>query len=268
MPSRTSATRAKGRSGRAAAPSVRGPARGDGVTTRVLRTVGGHVVEQRREVLGVVLLLLAVLSGLGVYADAAGPVGRGLTAAALGGVGLVGYAVPALLAALAVVALLEGERPGASRAVVGISVGMLAVVGGLHLALGRPAPSDGLAGLRTAGGLLGWALATPLERAASAAGAWAIVAALALIGALITTGVRLGGVIDRLRERATERAALRRERAAERAEAREAAAIAAAAELAAAGIVDRAFPGYAAQCAHAGITCRVVDRSGFDIVLG
>lgn len=40
------------------------------------------------------------------------------------------------------------------------------------------------------------------------------------------------------------------------------------AELAAAGIVDRAFPGYAAQCAHAGITCRVVDRSGFDIVLG
>ncbi len=40
------------------------------------------------------------------------------------------------------------------------------------------------------------------------------------------------------------------------------------AELAAAGIVDRAFPDYAAQCARAGIACRVVDCSGFDIGLG
>jgi aspartokinase-like uncharacterized kinase len=31
--------------------------------------------------------------------------------------------------------------------------------------------------------------------------------------------------------------------------------------LAAAGIVDRAFPGYAAQCARAGITCAVVTRT-------
>ncbi|MEY3020510.1 MAG: hypothetical protein RLZZ272_1494 [Actinomycetota bacterium] len=246
MPSRTSTARAKGRSGRSTSSSARTGAGGheraprgsrspdrarpDGITTRVLRTVGGHVVEQRRDVLGVVLLLLAVLSGLGVYADAAGPVGRALTAAALGSVGLVGYAIPALTAALAVVALLEGDRPGASRAVVGVSVGVLAVVGGLHLSLGRPTPSDGLAGLRTAGGLLGWALATPLEWAASAAGAWAIVVALALIGVLITTGFRLSGGIDRLREGAARRAVLRRERAAERAEAREAAAAAAAAQ--------------------------------------
>jgi hypothetical protein len=37
--------------------------------------------------------------------------------------------------------------------------------------------------------------------------------------------------------------------------------------LAAAGIVDRAFPGYAAQCARAGINCTVVTRTDIDKVL-
>lgn len=37
-----------------------------------------------------------------------------------------------------------------------------------------------------------------------------------------------------------------------------------AAELATAGIVDRAFPGYADQCARAGIACTVLTRSDID----
>lgn len=40
-----------------------------------------------------------------------------------------------------------------------------------------------------------------------------------------------------------------------------------AAELAAAGIVDRAFPGYAAECARTGITCAVLTRTAIDRVL-
>ena len=36
------------------------------------------------------------------------------------------------------------------------------------------------------------------------------------------------------------------------------------AELAAAGIVDRAFPGYAEQCARAGIACSVLTRTDID----
>lgn len=39
------------------------------------------------------------------------------------------------------------------------------------------------------------------------------------------------------------------------------------AELAAAGIVDRAFPGYAEQCARAGITCTVLTRTDIDTVI-
>lgn len=39
------------------------------------------------------------------------------------------------------------------------------------------------------------------------------------------------------------------------------------AELATAGIVDRAFPGYAAQCARASIACAVVTRTDIDRVL-
>jgi aspartokinase-like uncharacterized kinase len=39
-------------------------------------------------------------------------------------------------------------------------------------------------------------------------------------------------------------------------------------ELAAAGIVDRAFPAYAEQCARAGIVCRVLNRAEIDRVLG
>ena len=40
------------------------------------------------------------------------------------------------------------------------------------------------------------------------------------------------------------------------------------AALAAAGIVDRAFPGYAAQCARAGIACDVVTRTDMAQVVG
>lgn len=39
------------------------------------------------------------------------------------------------------------------------------------------------------------------------------------------------------------------------------------AELAAAGIVDRAFPAYAEQCARASIVCRVLDRAELDRAL-
>lgn len=38
-------------------------------------------------------------------------------------------------------------------------------------------------------------------------------------------------------------------------------------ELTAAGIVDRAFPGYAAQCVRAGINCAVVTRTDIDKLL-
>ena len=39
------------------------------------------------------------------------------------------------------------------------------------------------------------------------------------------------------------------------------------AELAAAGIVDHAFPGYADRCARAGITCTVLTRTDIDTVI-
>jgi DNA segregation ATPase FtsK/SpoIIIE, S-DNA-T family len=159
----------------------------DSGTQRVTRAVGRHFGAQRRDVAGIALLLLGVLTGLGVYADAAGPVGNGLKAAALGLLGLAGYLVPVLVVWLGLQIVIGREDADVGRAVLGAVMTLLAVLGGLHLIVGAPEPSEGVAALWSGGGLAGWALATPLRWALSVWGAVAVLVALGVLGMLIAT---------------------------------------------------------------------------------
>jgi hypothetical protein len=125
--------------GRAAAPAT--PARG---VRRSQRHPPRCPAAGRRS--GILLVLLGVLCGLGIYADAAGPVGEVLSRVSLGLLGLVGYAVPPLLVWLGAAIVIGRAVRSRSGRVVGGAMALL-LLGVLVPAPGAPAdPSDGMAG--------------------------------------------------------------------------------------------------------------------------
>ena len=186
QPSRSS------RTGRSPLPARERTSRALGRSTPsagVRQVLSGH----EGDLAGLALLALAVVIGLGVYADVAGPVGHGLRwlTGALVGVGR--YAVPPVLAAIGVA--LVRRRPSAhrARAAIGGALGGLAVLGILHVARG---PKHGAAvnAVRRAGGVVGLAVGRPLQALVASAGAVIILVAVVLAALLLLTQASLRAV--------------------------------------------------------------------------
>jgi S-DNA-T family DNA segregation ATPase FtsK/SpoIIIE len=144
----------------------------------------------RRGLLGVLLLGLAVVVAAGVWFEAGGPVGRGMSTGLGAVVGLASALVPVLLVALGLLLLTAEGRPAARpRIVVGSLLLTLGVLGVLHIAAGLPTePARWAEG----GGALGYLAAAPL---ASGLTVWVAVPVLVLLSAyavllLIDTPVR------------------------------------------------------------------------------
>jgi DNA segregation ATPase FtsK/SpoIIIE, S-DNA-T family len=160
---------------------------------------GGLLATVRRDLGGLALVLAGVLAGLGIYADAAGPVGNFLEAVALGLFGLLGYVVPVALAWFGLLVMIGRPSPEIGRIAIGtllLVVGLLAV---LHLVGGAPHPEDGVRGLWSAGGLLGWAIASPSTAAVSEWGTVAVAVAVLALGLLIVTKTPFSAVAAAIR---------------------------------------------------------------------
>src|SRR5262249_6708432 len=82
----------------------------------------------------------------------------------------------------------DARSPAPLRVGLGIVLAMLAVVGLLHLAGGRPSV-DSSDQLRNAGGLLGAAMAAPLASVAGVVGTAVILTGIGLLGLLLAPGV-------------------------------------------------------------------------------
>ena len=146
-----------------------------------------HVGDQKTDVVGIGLMLVGVLTGLALYGGRAGAVGDFLEATFRGLVGIVAYSLPPALVALGLVVVLGRARDEVGRLVVGGVVLTVALVGGLHLAVGMPRPEEGVKALWPGGGVLGWVVARPLEIGVSGWGASAVLIAVGLVGLLILT---------------------------------------------------------------------------------
>ncbi len=187
-------SRARSGSGkaRAAAPKGRAASAARRPAPSPLRQAfAGH----GHDVWGVALIALGLLAGLGIYADMAGPLGAGLADAfgALVG-GLRVLAPMALLAggALLLVGPRDREDPSHHRTirlVVGTVLVVVAVAGLLHLLRGRPESGDPLEDIIHAGGYLGIAVGGPLEDLLASWGAGLVLAAVAVIGLVVATGI-------------------------------------------------------------------------------
>jgi DNA segregation ATPase FtsK/SpoIIIE, S-DNA-T family len=176
-----------------------GSTRKQGAVSRVGGAFGDHLGAQKQDVAGIALILLGVLAGLGTYADAAGPVGSFLEAVSLGLLGLLGYAVPILLAWFGLLVVIGRPSPEIGRIAVGLALLSGALLGGAHLIAGAPDPGGGMRGLWLAGGLIGWAIGTPLTAALSVWGATAVFVAMGFLGSLVVTRTPFSTVVDTMR---------------------------------------------------------------------
>ncbi|HWB67916.1 MAG TPA: DNA translocase FtsK 4TM domain-containing protein, partial [Mycobacteriales bacterium] len=165
------------------------------------RHVGGGAMAieaaQRRDGAGLGAIAAALVVALGAWADAAGPLGHGLTTALRTLIGSGVMLLPLVLVAAAW-RLLRRPAPDAprGRAVIGWLAVTLGVLGILDLAHGDP---TGSAARRGAGGVVGVLAGSPLGAAVTAYLAVPILGLVALFGVLVVTNTPLHAIPERLR---------------------------------------------------------------------
>ncbi|MFE3638263.1 DNA translocase FtsK [Streptomyces cellostaticus] len=151
---------------------------------------------------GVALLLfgLALIVAAGTWADLRGPVGDLVEILVTGAFGRLDLLVPILLAVIAVRFMRHPEQPEANgRIVIGLSALVIGVLGQVHIACGAPARSSGMQAIRDAGGLIGWAAATPLTYTMTAVLAVPLLVLLTVFGLLVVTATPVNAIPQRLR---------------------------------------------------------------------
>ena len=183
--------RGGGSSTRGATKLTREPVVGDAVR----QVFAGH----GHDVWGVVLILVGIVTGLGLYGDVAGPLGRALATGAGAAVGKVSYLVPPALVVLGAL-LIRGPRTdedgrrdiaGMARPIIGAVIVLVAAMGLLGLTGNSPGFGAPLDELIAAGGYVGAALAVPLESILSVWGAALVFLAVAVVGVVVLTDTHL-----------------------------------------------------------------------------
>ena len=155
----------------------------------------------RRDGAGLAVLCAAIVAAVATWWHVGGVVGRPVTSVLSGGFGAAAWTVPLLLVLLAWRLLRHPDRNAdTARMVIGWTALIIGALGLLHIASGTPAPRDGAAAMRAAGGLIGYAASAPLVAGITR---WAAVPVLALVagfGLLVITGTPLHQVPARLAE--------------------------------------------------------------------
>ena len=176
-------------SGKKKAPQKRRGAPPPSLADRALRAFGHVLAGHARDLGGLLCIAVGVVAGMGVYADAAGPVGRALDTGFGTAVGWGRLLSPVLLVVVGVLLFRsrhDGDREPLATAHLWIGGLLVAVAaaGLLHLVGDQPALDAPVDDLAEAGGLLGLAVGGPLASGIEAWGA-ALVLALVLVAGLV-----------------------------------------------------------------------------------
>ena len=208
-------TRVKGTTSSTKKPAAKKGASSKGSSAAGKAEAETRVRDHLRDAWGIGMIVLALLSALGLYAEAAGIVGNTLALLFLGLFGVLGYLAPFALVGGGVI-LLRDPRPGNPRIVIGCLLSAASAAGLWHIAQGTPSWSAPTADLHAASGWLGATVAVPLDAVAAVWGSVVLLVPLMLIGLLIATAtpprtlVRgAGAFVTRTRARVAERRARR-----------------------------------------------------------
>jgi DNA segregation ATPase FtsK/SpoIIIE, S-DNA-T family len=159
-----------------------------------------HLSPWARDALGIALVVLALLSMLAIWFDAAGVVGRGVSIALRATVGAVAVAAPILALYWGVLLVRGTAEEDRVRMFVGFALALFAALGLLSLARGDPRPLAGYGKVRDAAGFFGAVVAWPLGTAISKIGAAIVCSGGGVLGLLIFTGTPFSSVWGWIRE--------------------------------------------------------------------
>ncbi len=171
--------------------------------TRGSASVRQHLAPWAGDALGIGLVVLALLSVLGLWFEAAGPVGRGLDWLVRASIGVAAVTFPVLTLYWGILLLrgtAEGDR---ARMFIGFAIVLLGVLALLSLARGNPKPFAGYAKVSQAAGVIGALAAWPLGRMVSKIGVAIVWSGAVLLGLLIFTGTPLSALGRRIRDALT-----------------------------------------------------------------
>ncbi|MCW2604840.1 MAG: cell division FtsK/SpoIIIE [Pseudonocardiales bacterium] len=169
------------------------------------RAIGGQAAtardlppEHRRDAAGFTVVAAAAIAAVAIWFDAAGPIGRALAALVRLGVGNGALAVPVLLAVGGVHMLRQVPKPDQrGRIVVGGGALAISILGLLHLWAASPSSGHDRS---YAGGIAGFAIASPLENGLSAALAVPLLFLIGVFGSLVVTATPLRQLPEQVRE--------------------------------------------------------------------
>jgi S-DNA-T family DNA segregation ATPase FtsK/SpoIIIE len=158
--------------------------------------------EERRDGLPFFIVLLSVAGAIIEWFLINEPVAQTLDAWSFGGLfGRVAFALPVIMLIFAVWLF---RHPSSvhdnTRIGIGLALLLVTVSALCHIFGGQPAPSEGMAVLARAGGILGWMLAAPLILLITAPGATAVVILLLALSLLIMTKTPPNRIGARFRE--------------------------------------------------------------------
>ncbi|MFE1443816.1 DNA translocase FtsK [Streptomyces sp. NPDC058739] len=155
----------------------------------------------RKDGVALLLLGLALIVAAGTWSNLRGPVGDLVEMLVTGAFGRLDLLVPILLAVIGVRFIRHPEQPDANgRIVIGLSALVIGVLGQVHIACGSPAREDGMQAIRDAGGLIGWAAATPLTFTMTEVLAVPLLVLLTVFGLLVVTATPVNAIPQRLRQ--------------------------------------------------------------------
>ena len=179
-----------------------GSSRGRGRKTKAsARTsVRTHLRPWARDALGIGLVVLALLAVLGLWFEAAGPVGRGLDWLLHATFGLAAVVFPLLALYWGLVLLRGAPEQERLRMFIGFAIATVGVLGLLSLWQGNPRPLDGYAKVGDAAGVVGALAAWPLGKLVSGIGVVIVWGGAVLLGLLIFTGTPLSAICERILE--------------------------------------------------------------------
>jgi S-DNA-T family DNA segregation ATPase FtsK/SpoIIIE len=155
--------------------------------------------DHRRDGLGLLTLGVAIVLGASLWARMGNAVGHAIQIVVGGALGSLAWVVPLLAGLLAWRYLRHPDRNSeTARAAIGWTALLLGAAGLVHIAKGTPRPSDGSAAMRAAGGIVGYAMSSPLSQALTPWVAVPLLTLLAAFGVLVITGTPLHRIPERI----------------------------------------------------------------------